>query len=142
MGLDNGIRLIMRQKIDPKEDILFNDFEKIDFDEFATNEYKDGYYYDVCYWRKCWNIREMIFDILDADRNSLSEKYEIDKPSQIQEISDRLYKMLQNGEDWENSIWDFEDMITPLAYDIVNLAALKRIMTKYTNVKVEFYDSY
>ncbi len=142
MGLDNGIHLIMRQKIDPKEDIIFNDFEKIDFDEFATNEYKDGYYYDVCYWRKCWNIRDMIFDALDADKNSLSDTYTIDKPSQIQEIIDGLYRFLQNGEDWEDSIWDFEDMIPQLAQDIVNLSAVKRIMNDYTNVKVEFYDSY
>jgi len=142
MGLDNGIHLIMRQKIDPKEDIIFNDFEKIDFDEFATNEYKDGYYYDVCYWRKCWNIRDMIFDALDADKNSLSDTYTIDKPSQIQDIIDGLYRFLQNGEDWEDSIWDFEDMIPQLAQDIVNLSAVKRIMNDYTNVKVEFYDSY
>ena len=142
MGLDNGIHLIMRQKIDPKDDIIFNDFEKIDFDEFATNEYKDGYYYDVCYWRKCWNIRDMIFDALDADKNSLSDTYTIDKPSQIQEIIDGLYRFLQNGEDWEDSIWDFEDMIPQLAQDIVNLSAVKRIMNDYTNVKVEFYDSY
>ena len=61
MGLENGIQLIMKQKIDLDDWNIIPEYVHIEFDEFNTNEYKDGYYYDtwdsgqeepVYYWTK------------------------------------------------------------------------------------------
>ena len=49
MGLDNGIRLITKQKLDLDDWQIKPEYCKIEFDEFDTNEYKNGYYYNVCY---------------------------------------------------------------------------------------------
>ena len=47
MGLENGIQLIMKQKIDLDDWNIIPEYVHIEFDEFNTNEYKDGYYYDI-----------------------------------------------------------------------------------------------
>ena len=44
MGLDNGIEVKKRKDIEFKKDII---------DEYG----------EVCYWRKCWNIRKDIIEI-------------------------------------------------------------------------------
>ena len=49
MGLDNGIQLITKQKIDLDDWDIIPEYVHIEFDEFDTNEYKDGYYYNICY---------------------------------------------------------------------------------------------
>ena len=40
MGLDNGIRLITKQKLDLDDWQIKPEYCKIEFDEFDTNEYK------------------------------------------------------------------------------------------------------
>ena len=45
MGLDNGIQLITKQNIDLDDWDIIPEYVHIEFDEFDTNEYKDGYYY-------------------------------------------------------------------------------------------------
>ena len=59
MGLDNGIVLATHHKIN-MDDIP--EYIVIEEDDWRNNDddYNDGYYYDVCYWRKCWNIRNFI----------------------------------------------------------------------------------
>ena len=41
------------------------------FEKDWAKEY--GYSFEVCYWRKCWNIRGAIIDILEMDINNDAE---------------------------------------------------------------------
>jgi hypothetical protein len=140
MGLDNGIHLKTKNKIDLNDWEITPDYVKIEFDEFSTKEYNDGYYYDICYWRKCWNIRHIILNIVGKENDG--GIYEIDKPSQIQNIINEIIILLENMEEWEQSIWTAKEMIPHLAQDIVNLSWLKKYKVEHPEAKIIFYDSY
>ena len=136
MGLDNGIVLKTKNSI----------IEKPSWVKFIGNpaEHDDGSLeYDICYWRKCWNIREAIFNILeDDDRREWEFKLSL---NQVVAIRDRLCKFLTEGEDWEelgDSIWSFEEMIPVLTEDILNLSWLIGYMKNDVHAIVYFYDSY
>ena len=136
MGLENGIVLKTKNSI----------IEKPSWVKFIGNpaEHDDGSLeYDICYWRKCWNIREAIFNILeDDDRREWEFKLSL---NQVVAIRDRLCKFLTEGEDWEelgDSIWSFEEMIPVLTEDILNLSWLIGYMKKDVHAIVYFYDSY
>ncbi len=136
MGLENGIVLKTKNSI----------IEKPSWVKFIGNpaEHDDGSLeYDICYWRKCWNIREAIFNILeDDDRREWEFKLSL---NQVVAIRDRLCKFLTEGEDWEelgDSIWSFEEMIPVLTEDILNLSWLIGYMKNDVHAIVYFYDSY
>lgn len=136
MGLDNGIVLKTKNTI----------IEKPDWVKFIGDpaEHDDGFLeYDICYWRKCWNIREAIFNILENDDRREWE-FELSL-NQVVAIRDRLCRFLTEGEDWEelgDSIWSFEEMIPVLTEDILNLSWLIEYMKKDVHAIVYFYDSY
>lgn len=136
IGLDNGIVLKTKNTI----------IEKPSWVKFIGNpaEHDDGSLeYDICYWRKCWNIREAIFNILeDDDRREWEFELSL---NQVVAIRDRLCRFLTEGEDWEelgDSIWSFEEMIPVLTEDILNLSWLIGYMKKDVHAIVYFYDSY
>ena len=102
------------------------------------------YDFEVCYWRKCWNIRN---DILWIIGERLSDKYEytLDK-----EDIDQIIKLLEsyNADNFEDSggcIWDWDDEEYPysekIQQDIASLKVLRQLMDKY-ELEVYFYDSY
>lgn len=136
MGLDNGIVLKTKNSI----------IEKPSWVKFIGNpaEHDDGSLeYDICYWRKCWNIREAIFNILE-DNDRREWEFELSL-NQVVAIRDRLSRFLTEGEDWEelgDSIWSFEEMIPVLTEDILNLSWLIGYMKKDVHAIVYFYDSY
>ena len=73
MGLDNGIVVegVPKEKIDSKY-VIFEDELMEDFPSFH-----------LCYWRKCWNIRNLILDLINIDeretdgRDFTLEKHEL-----------------------------------------------------------------
>ena len=96
MGLDNSIEI--------KRNAYTNSIPELRQFEL---EYDKAYEYDfeICYWRKCWNIRN---DILWIIGERLSDKYEytLDK-----EDIDQIIKLLEsyNADNFEDSggcIWD------------------------------------
>lgn len=136
MGLDNGIVLKTKNSI----------IEKPDWVKFdgSPAEHDDGFLeYDICYWRKCWNIRGAIFDIFEkVDKREWEFELSI---NQVVAIRDRIYRFLTEGEDWDESgesIWLFEEIIPVLTQDILNLSWLIEYMKKDVHAIVYFYDSY
>lgn len=128
MGLDNGIcvkRTPAAEKI-PELKAFEEEWCRCNF--------------EICYWRKCWNIRSRIFDVLrgpcvDGWRIFLS----------VEDI-DRIAEVLQSftEENWEDeggSIWAFSEMEDRLKQQIENLGVLKRLMQEH-ELGVYFYDSY
>ena len=145
MGLDNCIQIISKQEIDFKD---IPDYVYIKKDDYMTKVNDNGFYYEVCYWRKCWNIRNIMLNILGVDINSWSNTYEIDKVDQIIELRDKLITYLCDLEIWEKeydngqTIWDSSEMADHIARDIITLSWLIRYLHNNKSVKVEFIDSY
>ena len=142
MGLDNGIQLITKQKLDLDDWEIIPDYINIEFDEFDTNHYKDGYYYNICYWRKCQCIRNAILNHVFNEKNSAGGIFVIDKVNQIEQIQDILIYHLLNPEQWRSAIWTLDEACHNIAQCIINLAWLKEFIQMHTFNKVIFYDSY
>jgi hypothetical protein len=131
MGLDNGIHV----KRTPESERIP---EMTSFDEDWRKKY--GYDFEVCYWRKCWNVRSRIFDVLTG---GFDDKYRI--VLTIEDI-DKIIEVLKSftPDNWQDewwSIWTFEEMEDVLKQQIQNLGVLKRLMQEY-ELEVYFYDSY
>lgn len=137
MGLDNGIVVegVPKEKIDSKY-VIFEDELTEDFPSFH-----------ICYWRKCWNIRNLIFDCIDVDERETDgcdftlEKHEligiIDALAYFSKLSEEEYESY-----YANDIWGYYLMISKTKMDIDALMWLVDLYDECPNIKVIFYDSY
>lgn len=135
MGLDNGIEVKRTEYSNSIPELQqFN----IEWDK----EHK--WDFEIAYWRKCWNLRSMIFRVVPGVHNG-----GISEPLTTEDI-DNIIKGLQsfNSENWQEnlgSIWDWDDEVHPysekIKRDIKNLQILRQLMDKY-DLEVYFYDSY
>lgn len=128
MGLDNSIAV---KRNDYTNSILELQQFNIDWDK----EHK--YNFEICYWRKCWGLRN---DILYLIGHRWDEGYEF--KLNIDDI-DNIIALLKayNSETWENSIWSWDEYEKYNKQYIKNLKELKNLMKKY-DLEVYFYDSY
>lgn len=128
MGLDNGICV--------KRNYYTTNIKELQiFEDSWDKEHK--WDFEVCYWRKCWNIRN---DILWSIDSRFDDQYEFKLTSEnIGNII--IILMSYNEENWGNSIWEFEAIKEHLQQDIKNLQILQDLMEKY-ELEVYFYDSY
>jgi len=139
MGLDNGIAIKMNKNISKDVEDILKYFE----DPFG----------EVCYWRKCWNIRNKILESLN-DKYELWDEYEyfLDEED-IQEIIKILTSF--NKENWicgnafsDGSIWEWDEIKDNLKSSLNNLYYLLGIIKTYNANNMEvpfqiyFYDSY
>jgi hypothetical protein len=135
MGLDNSIYL----KTSPNEEIHFPSF---------LEPYDDEDGFEICYWRKCWNIREAIINCTKEGQKYHGDGGVFDLTiKDLEAISVELYKFLLAGEDnWndsEQSIWEFERMLPHLARDIAAIGWLIEYLKKHpTTAYAYFLDSY
>lgn len=137
MGLENGIVVegIPKEKIDSKY-VIFEDELTEDFPSFH-----------ICYWRKCWNIRNLILDHINVDKrenddyNFTLEKREllwiIDVLAYFSELSEEEYELY-----YANDIWGYYLMMSKTKMDIDALMWLVDLYDECPNIKVIFYDSY
>lgn len=131
MGLDNGIRVKRTEYTEAIPEL------KVYEDEFDL-KYKSDF--ELCYWRKCWNIRN---EILSYIGKRFSDEYQF--PISIEDI-DPIIQILQsyNKDNWIDSggcIWEYDEMRPRLMEQIDALKQLKKLMQKY-DLEVYFYDSY
>lgn len=140
MGLENGIVLATHHKIN-MDDIP--EYIVIEEDDWRNNDddYNDGYYYDVCYWRKCWNIRKFILSLDNIEFGKREGEYELDI-NHLTALQKKEIEYLCDMSKWEDSIWYPEDMLCSLAQDIANLGWLKDYIMSHKFTKIIFYDSY
>lgn len=93
---------------------------------------------DLCYWRKCWNIRALFFSVVPSQTDEY--KYIINKEELL-----LFYKLLKklNRKNWEDSIWSWEEYKHQLRKQ---KRAIKKFLKKWetddTIDEVYFYDSY
>ena len=133
MSLDNGI--VIRRKDNLPNCVLC-------FDEEWRK--KHGYDLEVAYWRKCWNVRYVIFDVLRRgdDNDSVIDITR----EELVEIIHRLesdinyFDFLEGGS--YSCIWDWNTLRRIQKRNIKNLKKLARMMKRHPEIEVYFYDSY
>ena len=131
MGLDNSIEI----KRTPYTDSI-SELRQFNLDWDNKHEYD----FSVCYWRKCWNIRNGILDILGG-RFSDQWRFHLNT-----ENIDKIIAFLKslNKHNWNDdgrSIWTWEEYKNHIKDDIKKLKMLRKLMKKY-DLKVVFIDSY
>lgn len=130
MGLDNGIIL----KVNP--DILITN-KLVQLDKTWSDNPKT----EVCYWRKCWGIRNAIVDKFHFDIDGVNHKLDAEDIPVIIKILFSFY----GKEEWEenaDSIWEWEEFKDTLRQQIINLTWLYDYMLANPEVEVIFYNSY
>ena len=136
MGLDNGIILYTQTPIEniPKE--LSGRLGDVCRTEL-------GYEYDICYWRRCRNVRrniaEVIFGYMPYDCN----KEDLD----VGDVKEIYYviKYLNKRHIWDqidnDSMWTYDEIHDQLDDDLLYLEWLIYFMRR-NECRVDFYDSY
>lgn len=130
MGLDNGIIL---RNVNPKE-LAITKLVKIDTgfnDNFA----------EICYWRKCWGIRNAIVDKFHFDKDGGEYTLDAEDIPVIIRILFDFYGQVE-WEDEADSIWEWEEFKETLSQQIMNLTWLYNYMLEHSDAEVIFYDSY
>ena len=128
MGLDNGIIL---RDVNPKE-LVVNKLINLDNLENTSAE--------ICYWRKCWGIRNAIVEKLHFNDNEESKLDVEDIPVIIKILFD-----FYGQTEWEenaDSIWEWDEFKDTLRQQIFNLMWLYDYMLAHSDAEIIFYDSY
>lgn len=132
MGLDNGISIKRRADL-PALAFAY-------FDE----EYRAKHNYDleVAYWRKCWNVRHIIFDLLNIE--DFNDSQTIMTIEDVDAVIAALCKInKKNWLDRGSTIWEWKEFKNIQRRNIRNLRRLRYMMKKKPDVfEVYFYDSW
>lgn len=130
MGLDNGV--VIQRNTAPKC------ASKI----FHEEEWKKvNSYIDVAYWRKCWNVRNIIFDLLHIE--DFNDSQTNMTRNDVKRVIAELKKLnSKNFCDCGDCIWEWEDFKRINRRNIHRLRKLARLMRKYPGMEVYFYDSW
>ena len=132
MGLDNGIEI--RRKDNLPNCVLC-------FEEEWRKKY--GYDLEVAYWRKCWNVRYTIFDVLcrGDDNDSVIDITREELVEIIHRLENDIhYHDFLEGE-W-NCIWGWNNFRRIQKRNIKKLKKLAKMMKRHTEIEVYFYDSW
>ena len=99
---------------------------------------------EVAYWRKCWNVRNIIFDVLSRGEDD-EGVIEITREELVEIIhrleNDLHYFDFLEGE-WGGCIWYWNDFRRIQKRNMKNLKKLAHMMKRHTEIEVIFYDSY
>lgn len=133
MGLDNG--LIVKIK------------DKKSFGSIPERFKKDIFEVDsieMSYWRKCWNVRSLMFDVLNAKRDEDAFEF-IVSADELKQFNKELKEYCKD-EDWclENQIWSIKEFRKICKNNIKSSRRIMRwLKTKpEDSYEIVFYDSY
>lgn len=137
MGLDNGIVL------KAKEDISVPDLLKLEQTHFPYDlitTISAGRSEEICYWRKCYGIRNEIINIFGEETDSGGCALTSET---VSEILDILNKYLDKDyyNEHHRSAWDFAEMGS-LLIDYIEVLAWAKQLLEEDKIELEFYDSY
>lgn len=130
MGLDNGITIKFTKPL-KSIPLFLKNISEYDKDDSIGE-------YEICYWRKCWNIRREIIAALN-DHNNINFK-----------ALDEIYTILTNFQSrkyWNenhDSIWEYDEIKHTLRTQRKRLKQLKNFLKRNPDLecKIYFYDSY
>lgn len=138
MGLENGVRLHTKNPVKFPAEIDNYIWE------FSTESDTFSYHYELCFWRKCWNIRREIGHALQAQSMESVAKAWLT----IADVKNiwRAIQQLYSKRAWESgeSIWTWSEIKDHLTRDLFMLEWLISFMRQHeeSEYMVEFYDSY
>lgn len=132
MGLDNGIEIKRRADL-PAAAFAY-------FDEEWRAEHNCDL--EVAYWRKCWNVRRIIIDVLDVrEDNDSHTTMTIEDVDAVIAALCKINK--KNWLDRGSTIWEWKEFKGIQRDNIRNLRRLSYMMKKKPDVfEVYFYDSW
>ena len=138
MGLDNGIMLKCKNKIDLS---LLPWFVNIELDKYSDD--RITYEYEITYFRKCWGIRGEVCMLLHSPEDG---GYSTIDPEDIPAII-RILEKYSEKEYWDenaDSIWEYDEQIHNIRQTIKNLLWLKEYLENNKDNVDEcyWYDSY
>jgi hypothetical protein len=139
MGLDNGLI------IKPKTERAYN-FLKKNFPHLQQNSYYYEFYWEFCYYRKCWNIRSRFFEFnyaQDEDEQKLAI-------SDLPVVLNKIIKYFLIEDNWDNndSIWSYNEIKPSLKRQVHDIQKFLDLLEKETekfsedDFEIFFYDSY
>ena len=130
MGLDNGIMIKRTENLPRCVETFDEDWRK-----------KHKFDLEVAYWRKCWNVRNIIYNTLNQPEENDSEiemSYE-DVLAVINELNKISYSNFYEG---AGCIWTWNEFRSFQKYNIKQLKKLAGMMKRHPEIVVYFYDSY
>ena len=132
MGLDNTIEIKRRADLPARAFIYF--------DREWLARYNSNL--EVAYWRKCWNVRSIIMDVLDVREDN--DSYTIMTIEDVDAVIAALRKInKKNWLDRGSTIWDWKEFKGIQRRNMRNLRRLRRLMKKKLEVfEVYFCDSW
>lgn len=138
MSLENGVRLHTKNPV--KFPVEIDNYAW----EFSTESDTFSYHYELCFWRKCWNIRCEIGRALHAQDMEYVAKAWLT----ITDVKNiwRAIQQFYSKRAWESgdSIWTWSEIKDHLTRDLLMLEWLISFMRQHeeSEYMVEFYDSY
>lgn len=103
--------------------------------------FKYNYDPSVAYWRKCWNVRNIIFELLGIEE--FNDSQTTMTADDVERVVAELKKLnSKNFCDRGDCIWDWDEFKYSNRRNIKNLKRLARLMRKEPTMEVYFYDSW
>lgn len=132
MGLDNGISINTKYR-----------GENLNLPWYVEM----GEFDDICYWRKCWGIRDDIVRLLHMDGKGGTCNLEAeDIPAIIRVIEKYITGGQAYWDEAGHSIWEFSEIKENLLQNVGNLLWLKEELERREAEGITdfayFYDSY
>lgn len=107
---------------------------------FGLDNFESTDTYEICYWRKCWGIRNAIIKWLKVDGDG---DFKLNKQDILAIIYILTYFFDEKVWDKEaDSIWSFDEIRECILKQISNLYNLLAYWNSHPNLEVYFYDSY
>lgn len=135
MGLDNGVRIKSNVRKITKE-MLPKELSYVWEDGNADD-------LEIVYWRKNWGLRNEVVRTFSHNKDNEYE-YCLDTVNDVFKLI-RIIVSFMNKEKWDSegrSIWEYEEVISMLQNDIINLCIVAAFMKNNPDIYLIFYDSY
>ena len=128
MGLDNGITI--KKKDLPKQ-----------FNRLSIEGLDHGSEIEVAYWRKCWQVRRLIYEAINMPDESESV-VRLSREDILAIIKALTKNIKRKWYEYDTPYWEWSEYKANHRDNIRRLRRLARLMRKCADVIVEFYDSY
>lgn len=101
-------------------------------------EYTDNI--EIAYWRKCWQVRAIVLNILGGENDECV--YDVSREQLLDIISGLTKNIKRKWYEYGPPYWEWKDYKINHKKNVRNLRRLAKLMKKYPDIVVEFYDSY